>query len=102
MWVRTHECGPPSVPAAPKAKAKPPAARKRVAGPTISAEQLAEEPRAAALTLDIRGLRVDEALADLAVACCDLEPDKRPTVTDCLSRLEGILADLTALSDLSA
>ena len=34
-------------------------------------------------------------LADLAVACCDLEPQSRPTVTDLLSRLESILADLT-------
>ena len=37
-------------------------------------------------------------LADLAVACCDLEPERRPTVTDCLSRLESILADLTTYS----
>ena len=32
----------------------------------------------------------------------DLEPSQRPTVIDCLSRLEAIHTDLTAYSDLSA
>ena len=41
-------------------------------------------------------------LADLAVACCDLDPERRPTANDCLSRLEAILADLTACDALSA
>ena len=41
-------------------------------------------------------------LADLAIACCHLHPASRPTVTDCLSRLEAILADLITCADLTA
>ena len=35
-------------------------------------------------------------LADLAIECCNLDPVARPSVTDCLSRLETIHADLNA------
>ena len=40
-------------------------------------------------------------LVELVLACCDLDSRRRPTVTDCLARLETIRTDL-AVDSLSA
>ena len=41
-------------------------------------------------------------LVDLAADCCRLDPATRPSVTDCLSRLETLRSEFTAVEDLSA
>ena len=76
------------------------------------AQDIIEETRTSQFGVDEAGLKafLDPArhpvscfdLADLAVACCELDSALRPTVTDCLSRLEAILADLSSYADLSA
>ena len=41
-------------------------------------------------------------LVELAADCCRLEPEKRPSVTDCLSRIETIRGELVVADSLSA
>ena len=72
------------------------------------AESIIDETRTNQFGLNVDGLRafLDDDLqpascfdlVELAAACCDLDSTKRPTATDCLARLEGILADVTVYS----
>jgi len=84
------------------------------------AQDIIDETRTAAFGLSAAGLRsrflmkTDERgmpthrpsacfdLLDLADACCHLEPAARPSVTDCLSRLETIRADFVQADSLTA
>ena len=72
------------------------------------AQDIIDETRNAQFGLNEAGLRsfLDPArhppatsdLVDLAASCCDLDKSARPSVTDCLSRLETIRANLIELA----
>ena len=70
------------------------------------AQDIIDETRNAEFGINIDGLLtfLDRSrhhaacfdLVDLAAACCHLDPTERPSVTDCVSRLETIRADFVA------
>ena len=73
------------------------------------AQDIIDETRTDAFGLHEAGLRTFldtrrqpaacDALVGLAADCCCLEPAQRPSVTDCLSRLEAIRAELIAYDE---